>query len=330
MTKLKPFQLFLVLTGVVVLIAQLVYWIPHHVSRSVPNMDFPIYYEAGKRVLNGWPAYGEYRIRTLYERHGAFFYPPPFAALMTVFARLDFRVYQAVWYVLLFAAYWAYAAALGRLARVSILVAGGLVISANTTSMSFGNVDLFVWALCAWAFAAEDEDLTVVLLVLGAATKLYPIFPLAIVLARSRQPNRALGVTVATASFVLAATVLMIGTRQFSSWLFVGLPSLSAGSFDTANASLSVAVLRLAELLGLAQFDRMAPALPDGARLFLTVMSLVGTGVVALLTRRWNTRAQACAVMIAAVLFAPVCWQHQLPIAAIPIAMWWGQHWSHR
>jgi uncharacterized membrane protein len=70
-----------------------------------------------------------------------------------------------------------------------------------------GNIELFVWTFTAagiWAFLRDHDDTAAVLWGLAAATKLYPVILLALLLAKVR-----LRAFVGLATFVLASILSM-------------------------------------------------------------------------------------------------------------------------
>jgi hypothetical protein len=306
------------LAGVIVLVSQLAIWLPNHWRRTdVEKLDFTVYHRTAGKLARGEPIYGEPHI--LRDAYNGFLYPPPCAALLRPAAALSLSTFQRLWYAVLLLAFWAYAGGLARLAveRPSardVLVAGTVLLATPGTAhtMSFGNIDVIVWAVVAWGLRGRGAAL-----VLGVALKVFPIFPLLIVARRARAVLSAL----LLAAAIAGATVLAIGTRPFVDWWRVGLPLLTAGSFFDRNVSLPTTVLRLVAAFGGLNLE--GATLPGWARLFLVVAPLVAVAAAARRTRAWSPRARAAAVMLVAVWASPVCWWYQLPLGLVGAAVWW-------
>lgn len=325
--------------GVVVLLVQLLYWLPNHAGRDAGGLDVPGYYRAAAHVLAGEPLYRE----VLEGGWGAYIYPPTFAVAIAPLALLGPVGFQAVWYGGILVAFWLYAAALVRLAgrelRLEhVLTAGAilLVVPGTSTSMSFGNIDLLIWALC----AASLEDGRAPWAAVAGAFKIYPGWSL---LAGGR---RELVAGAAAAAAVLGLTAAVAGPGAFVDWIKVA-GMMSAGVDWHTNVSLS---FRAAELLG---HVRLTAA-----------FSVIGSAAVVLLVRRgrrgrasfddprcrmevfeqsdggrfgWTTHVYACrccserkpalsaplagaVAIVGAMALGPICWVHYAPALLMPAA----------
>jgi hypothetical protein len=184
----------------------------------------------------------------------------------------------------------------------------------TAVTMSFGNVDLAVWALVALGLSARRF---VPALVCAAAIKIYPLFPLGVLVVRK---PRSIAPTAITTVAIATLTLLVVGPAVFVAWVRVGIPSLTAGTFAGGNVSLSVGVLRVAVALGF--LNPNAGSLPAAARWFLAVAPLAGIGAVSYASRRMAIVAQAALLVCVAAWMAPICWWYQLPLALIPGAIW--------
>src|SRR5204863_7005454 len=130
-----------------------------------------------------------------------------FAALIRPAAFLSASTFQTTWFAILLLAFWLYAWGLARIAFKQCgwhhVLGTGVVLVATPGmgyTMSFGNVDVVVWALTAWGLKSDT------CLLLGTALKLYPVSGLAVTAVRRRT---ILSVTVMSLSaFVLAFAVL--------------------------------------------------------------------------------------------------------------------------
>jgi hypothetical protein len=142
--------------------------------------------------------------------------------------------------------------------------------------------------------------------VIAAAFKLWPAFPLLVLLA-ARPARIAIGAL--TASLVLIATIAILGLHAFGDWMRFGLPGLQAETIIPDNVSL----IALAGRLGL-----HAPA---ALRTLFPLAAAVGA---ALALRRQPPRLRAVLTGVAAMIGAPICWWYYAPVLLIPGALWWG------
>jgi hypothetical protein len=54
---------------------------------------------------------------------------------------------------------------------------------------------------------------------------------------------------------------------------------------------------------------------------WLTFAQVAGPLAAGVLTRRWDPRFHLSAVLLAALLFSPLCWAGYLPVALVPLAV---------
>jgi hypothetical protein len=295
------------LAGVATLLLQLGRWLPLHARRPVTSkLDLSVYYAAALRLARGQPLYD-----------GLFLYPPPFAAAMRPAAALTPQAFQAIWYASMLVSFWLYAWGVARLAfgrpasswrhlfGVGFLA---FMVPGMDITLSYGNADLMVWALIAWALA---EDNAIALLV-ATAMKLYPAPGLAVVCWRKRQLGRAAVVAVALA----LVTVVVVGIGPIADWLRMGGAPLPRFVFIPDNVSLSIAVLRLCRC-----YDLGSPL----ARALLRGIPLAAIALALWVTRRRSTQVQASAAITIAMWAAPVCWWPRLPFLLVPLAVWWRE-----
>jgi hypothetical protein len=296
-----PVRRVLAVCGAVLLLAHLVYWLPGHATRNTDGLDEPGLYEAGSRVLRHAPLY-EGAAEAFYSSRAPYIYPPPLAVVVAPLAALPARAFQGVWYALVLAGFWAYAAGLVRLvgARVSVanvLGAGFLLqlVPGTAVSMSFGNADVIVWALCAWSlvpplknrFASGGAALAGV----AGALKVFPGWSL---LAKPRR-DMAVGVGVAVA--VCLATLAVVPVSDWIAWVrLMGQVGARGMSWHT-NVSLPA-------LLGVHGLAPMIVAVAAGIALRGRVAPEFGGGLL----------------MALGLWLSPICWWHYLPVLLMPAA----------
>jgi hypothetical protein len=311
-----------VVAGAAVLAVQIVLWLPVHWSRTgaVSDLDVTVYYHAAQRMAAGGSPYAP-TDRVLTEPPRAFLYPPPAAAALYPLRHLSRFGFQRAVYITLLIASWVYAAALARIAwgrvtvgRVLAMGAAVALCPGTRVTLSFGNLDLVVWALVAVGMSGARA---LPLMAVGACLKIYPAFPLGVALARGR-PR--LAPTVAVLAAIAAATLATVGARAFTAWAELAWPDLGRGALIVYNVSLSMGLVRLGALAGL--YDLSTGVVPTGARVFLGLAPIMGAALAAYAARRRPLRAQQAWVLIAAVWLSPICWWHYAPILLIPAAVW--------
>jgi hypothetical protein len=302
---------------------QVGYWIPNHWSRTdTANLDFTVYHRAARSVAAGQSPYGGCRGSDVRLPPSCYLYPPPFAAALSPLGQLGARSFQRLWYLAVLAAFWVYAAALAaiacqRLTPARVLIAGAVLLltPGTSTTMSFGNGDLFVWAGCAIALARSRWR---ALLAGAALVKLFPAWALAA--AGVREGRRLLWPAALVAAGGLVLGGLVLGFGSYRAWLDDAGPVLARGTLDPLNVSLPMGALRLIRAVGLSSLE--GPVLPPGVGLFLALAHLLGVGLVATFTRRRPPEMQYALLLLAAVVFAPICWWYYAPVALIPGAVW--------
>jgi hypothetical protein len=296
--------------GVLVLIGQIAVWYPRyalHAPAADDRLDFLVYGRAADRAAHGQSPY-EACVHERTRPPHCFFYPPPFAAAIALFGRASPNAFQAGAYLVLLLAFWAYAAGLVRLAwppveASRILIVGVLLFLAPgvNVTMSFGNLDLVVWALVAWGLTAERA---LPLLVIAAAFKIWPAIVLVNLLVT--RPAR-LRPAALTAVAILAGTVAVGGTGWFSDWFRWAVPGLAAGTLDANNISL-VAVLA-----------RHGIELPGPV---VAALPIVAALLASLALRRRPERLRAAVSGVVACLCASIFWAQNLGVLLIPLALW--------
>jgi hypothetical protein len=296
--------------GLLVLIGQVFVWYPRyalHPPAPDDGLDFPIYQRAATRAAHGLTPY-ESCAHAPAAPPGCLLYPPPFAAAIAPAGRLSADAFQKGAYLLLLVAFWAYAAALVKLARGEVratetLIAGVLLFltpGLNIT-MSLGNLDLIVWALVAWGLTSAGA---LPLLVVAAAFKIWPAVSLAVLVVA--KPARVRPV-ILTALLLFAGTIAVLGLSSFRDWRALAVPGLLAGTLRSTNVSV-VAVL-----------GRLGFALPTP---LLTALPIAAALAVWIALRKQPERLRASLCGIAAMICAPICWWKYAAVLLIPGAVW--------
>jgi hypothetical protein len=301
------------------LIAQLFYGLPRTLSRTDSDRDVLAYFLAKERIQNHESAYPPTVEMVPYEANTPIYlYPPVFSSLLSLFPSTSFIDFAEYWTLLVYAAFWVYAAvltavAVGRATFGSTLVTGLILglFPGTQRALSLGQVDPLLWALFSMALVFPA--------MMGASAmgvslvKLWGFWPLIIALREGR--STWLGALAMLAAGVGVGSLGMGCVEFFTSgwyWLTRVLPSLSQGSWDTDNWSLSFSLLRVLHVVGV--WDYASGMLPWWARLWLMVSSVAAPIIAILLLRRRILVVRFSAVASATILFAPICWTSYLPL----------------
>jgi hypothetical protein len=311
--------------GALTLVVQVAGWWPRHARRDDHWLDARYYFEAARHVRRAESLYRECAGYRIDEPPTCYLYPPTLAAALSPLGGAGRTLFQAVWYGVILAAFWAYVVGLLRLARIpltasNVLAAGlvGQLVPGMIVTMSFGNADVLVWALCAFAVGAERSA---GLMGLAAALKVFPVWPVALAWgARGRRGFALRG----GAALVLAAavTALVAGPSSFVEWIRSGSAPLSQGTTVHGNFSAPMGVLRLLALAG--ALDLGAGTMPTAARVFLVVCPLVGVPAIWHRLREAPPGLRDGLTLVAAVLLSPICWWFYAPLLLVPLAAWRG------
>ena len=310
--RVRALRLAGALLGLVVLATQLLVWLPLHANRPETNLDYAPYFDAAVHVAKGEPIYRECARYRTGDPPTCYVYPPPLAVALSPVVAVGLPAFQVLWYAAVLVAFWAYAFALVRLAGLT-LTAGHVLTAAaiiqltpgTTVTMSFGNADVLIWALCALAIGGGRWR---PLIGAAAALKIYPGWVMLTSLVRREKGASA----IAVATLILAVSFAVVGVAGFHDWS-LALSILTAGPRVHGNVSVPVALVRIAVLAGY----------QGGARGFLVAAPFVGVPAVAFAIRRSPRMFRDASVLVASVLLAPVCWWYYAPILLIPAAAWW-------
>ena len=305
------------------LVAQLGYSLPMELARTDEGRDMDIYYRAAVRLRDGqnlyqpWPEYG------VQMTPGRFFYSPAFLLLTRPLAGLSLHDFQRVWLLLMFAAFWVFAACLGRLAagrwdfRATLLwgaVADVVFLGHNV--LSIGQFEPFMWMLFGLALTTKNRAGW---LALATLVKIHPLWSLCLALS---QDKRAWKSALLFALPVLAASWWLVGAHNWAMWWPATQPVASQGTFNPFNCSLPFFGLRLLSWGGVL---RASGTLPAWAKLWLSGCAVGGPLVAAFWARGRSPELRLSLVACAGVLCAPLCWTAYLPLLLFPLAIWQGE-----
>lgn len=306
---------------------QILLWLPQHFRQAGDDMS--IYY----RAITGGSIYTEPAGYGPGSSPGFYFYPPFLALLLRPFAG-HFAAYCVCWYSLLIAAFWGFAAALGRLSTGRWSIGPTMICSlvlALTPGiycrpalgiywiLNLGNVEPVLWLLFALALISLEKRpaWTQVLLAAMVLFKPYAILPLVVVAARRSKQEALPAVVFLSAS--IGAALMVGGIGPFALWVKDALPLASQGTFSPFNVSAPFAVLRVLHGLGIWHFTN--GPLTHGPRLFLSVCSIAGPLLALWLLRHRGLAVQVIGIYLAAVLCSPLCWYTCLVAGFAPLAL---------
>mgnify|MGYP002778874133 FL=1 len=306
---------------------QLAWWVPEQWSRNDQNRDVTIYYAALQRLERGEAVYQPYENYGPHILPDRFFYPPPFLALLWPLRDLSFLWFSRLWYGLVLAAFWIFAACLARIATgrwswKSVLGAG-LVLQLTpgaAVAVAFGNFEPVMWAcygLSVAALVCSRQARAALPLAFAVLMKLHPLWALSLVCFKGGRR------AVWGAALVLVSGIALgmgaSGWENGSQWWAATSPVVSQGNFYGGNLSLSFLGVRLVDWLG---WNYETGPLPPLFRGYLALMSL-GAPLLTLYFSRFKPLEWRVALLAAAtILFAPLCWGMYLPTLLLIPALW--------
>lgn len=305
------------------LAVQLVVVMPRNLAVVNPEENIAVYYKAAvnahsrQSIYRKQPNYGpDHKIEAVY------LYAPPFAAIISPLSTLSFMIFVRLWYCVMFAAFWIFAWCLARLYfddRIDIrkVLIWGLILDlfpGGYAAFSVGQIEPLLWALFGLGLVAIARPTLWAICTFVKPFYMWPLFA-EIVDAACERGLKVLLRLLAPAIIIAIALVfcggIICGWDSYVVWIRDVLPSLSQGSFNPGNVSLSMAALRAARFIGWQYNGGPLPALPH---LWLTVASIGAPLLTWLLLRRYSTQLKSAALVAAAILFAPVCWTYYLPL----------------
>ena len=280
------------------------------------TLDLGVYRDGGQAILHGRPLY------SIRAKAGMFTYPPVAAVLAVPLALMRWRVAQFAWlpmiYVPLAIVVWISFRPLLRRARryapaaFAVLFAGAAILTPLRQEIHYGQVDIFLVALCLLDCATERPRWPRGALIgLATAIKLVPGVFIVYLLITGRR--RAAAVSALTFAGVSGLTWLISPSDSATYWTSAVFNSNRlGGNTQAANQSLRGMLLRL-----------FAPA-PAPAALWLAAALLVavaGFAAARAVQRRGQDMAGIAITGLLAALLSPVAWIHNLCWVVIVIGV---------
>ncbi len=308
--------------GALHLALQFALMVPALWGRTDRMRDVAVYYDAlqrfsrGARVYQPWPGYG------VQMTPFRFFYAPPFLLFLRPFAGLDFLTFARVWSCLLLVPFWVYAFCLSRLAtgrwdaKVALVFGLAIEFGRGYASISLGQAEPWMWMLFGLALTTRTRAGW---LALATLVKIHPLWSLCLALGQSKGAWKS---ALLFALPVLAASLWLVGTRNWAMWWPATQPVASQGTFNSDNWSLSFFALRLLHWIGLL---KASGTLPAWAKAWLSVCAVGGPLGVMWAARRQSPNLRLALVACAGVLCAPLCWTLYFPLFLLPLAVWLGE-----
>jgi hypothetical protein len=332
----------LLLAGIVAIYAQVSVTVTVFRQPGSPTWDAAQNWYQAERIRTGdrlyWPMpwYGPHVMATRMDGFVTFpidrspHLPFP-AAIVALTPVRSIDTFAATWIVVLVLAVWSFSSVVAVLAHGRWTVSrflwwNGLVFLVPYSHYAFqiGNIDPVLWLLFALAIALPARVGSGAL-VLSAAVKPFAAWPLAFFLIRTRETwLAAILAAVAVVTVCVAAIGPLELVRHARDWLAYVPAAMGQGTFHHQNFSLSFGVLRVAYALGWWDYQP-GPIVDTWARMWLASAQLAAPVAAGLLTLRWDRRFHLSAVILAALLFNPLCWAYYLTVALVPFAVWWGR-----
>lgn len=253
------------------------------------NVDFFVYYIAGSRLLDGDNPYFFGRDPQGNPVISDYHYPPVFLPIFSLFARLEFDWARFLWLVLYTLSYLAILAAMARrqpdgwaMPFLALSLMLSLLAYPLLGHILTGQADVFVMVLLVGSYlgyAAKQRLLSAVLLALGTALKVSPVFLLVYFVLFFRD-FRYLLFYLASLAAISALALFFVPLSYYADYVFRVLPALSAGtdmslsqslvSYFSFSPLLSM-LISIFGLVGLAGLDWLIgnPRLPAGREAML-------------------------------------------------------------
>jgi alpha-1,2-mannosyltransferase len=279
-------------------------------------LDLGVYRDGGHAILHGR------RLYSIRAKAGMFTYPPVSAVLAVPLALMRWRVAQFVWLPMIFVplaiVVWISFRPLLRRARryapavFAVLFVGAACLTPLNQELHYGQVDIFLVALCLLDCATERPRWPRGALIgLATAIKLVPGVFIVYLLITGRR--KAAAVSALTFAGVTGLTWLIAPGDSATYWTSAVFNSNRlGGNTQAANQSLRGMLLRL-----------FAPA-PAPAALWLAAALLVAIGGFAAaraVHRRGQDMAGIAITGLLAALLSPVAWIHHLCWVVIVIGV---------
>lgn len=324
------------------LAVQLIVVMPRNLAVTNPEENIAVYYKAAVHAHRGQDIY-YHQSSSAVTKPGIYIYAPFFAAVISPFGVLPFESFVRLWYCVMFAAFWVFAWCLARLCsgdKIDIrkVLIWGLILDlfpGGYAAFSVGQIEPLLWALFGLGLVAvvrttersDERRVQSVGFSLWTICTLIKPFYMWSIFAEMADVGRAKGIKVLLRSLAPAIIItgalllcggIICGWDSYVVWLRDVLPSLSQGSFNPGNVSVSMAALRVARLAGWQLSGGPLPALPH---LWLTIASIGAPLLAWYLLRRYSVQIKPAALVAVAILFAPVCWTYYLPLLLPLVAL---------
>lgn len=298
------------------LLLNLGFLLPKCLSGWFIMVDAHVYARAAHNVWQHQPLYpltpyGD--IRTPGDNQPMpFLYSPVFAAALWPLGWMDTENIVRVFFVLGFACFWVFAAALAQIVNGRVTwrgVLGAAAIAYITPGMYFNLTSGQIETLLATLFILAVVGVAPGVL-LGASLLVKPFVAWPLGLMALREPRRVM--LPAALAVIVSAIIgaLVCGVDSYRQWMTYAPNTMYALIFGNANTSFSMLPLRL---LGYA-------TLPAWGRLYLMGVFVAVPGLVAWIMRKRPVVIQASWVGAAALLFAPFSHHYYVPLLLVPMA----------
>lgn len=261
-------------------------------------------------AIDAWRSGG-----SLYSFHRAngdgFTYPPGAAIILTWIHYVDPAILSAIWVILSGGALWACSLSLHRYCRVPTGFAFGLLLfsAAGRSNVLFGQISVFVFALCLIDCCLVPERHRGYLSGIAAAIKLTPVLFIGYFLVR-REWGNALRSAAAAATLTLAGAVAM--PNEFLQYAHSGLLSVaSVSDWDSeGNQSIRAVLARLS----VPHYETISSVL--GLILVVAVLAFVRTA-------RPRRLDGWVLIGLVTILISPISWTHHRLWLTVPLLMPW-------
>lgn len=300
-------------------VLQIGFILPKNLERSDPYRDVVAYYLVMERIHHHNPVYLRQPEPGPHDRaYPSYLYPPVLASVLSTLPPMSFVTFARFWTLLLYGAFWVYAACLERLVRGKTTLAGTMVTGlflfmfpGSHRALELGQVDPLLWAFFGLALAVPL--LRGMFTMAIAVVKPWGVWPLLWSLREGRRVWAGAGLVIGVS---LLACCVVLGIYGFAAscriWLTEVVPSLAQGAWAPDNQSLSFAILRILQDIGLWNYS--GGVLPAWARAWLLASGVSGPVLTGWILRHRAIDVQLAGIGCAAILFSPICWTTYCPI----------------
>jgi hypothetical protein len=307
---------------------------PRELARTDQSRDLLVYWLTAQNVQDHKPIYvkrpgfgpGDPN-NSIYHQKPVYLYSPAFAAVIAPLGNLTFNNFSKLWFLLNFIAFWILAYALAVLTGeaslrrflICALIAG--IWPGVYDSISYGQVTVMLSAIFAVGLISKQRSLLWGIATLGKVFYVWPLIAHLTDAAKNRRAKVLLRDSLPAIAVIIALICyggIRCGWESYVIWVRDILPTLSQGTFQYNNISLSFGVLRLARMAGWHYQGGELPWLPH---LWLTLATIIAPLLTWWLMRRQSEKIKYAGIIVASALFAPICWPYYLttllPIGAL-------------